>query len=528
MRRVLTLLISVCLNLHPAPGAAQNVPSNTVPFGGDCSDKPGRTDPAYPYDVARVAWAFRRAPADESSSRVKVLVVDNGFVGYRMVDAKIDDSPNFPRLFFYNQPGQDYRPFSSQIDLDADDDSKPWIKGHGTHITGLILGGGYGSGNPSRTDVGKPEVRRLFLLDPPGGSSPEAMPPRDWMQIYVFGLATDGRSYNAEALETLPSNLINKAPPKAQRPDIVNMSLLYTPNTDEVPETIRTLPGQFKDALVIVSAGNGYVRLHAGTNGQYPAMSDDPDGNLIVVGAHDASLRRPDFSNHHPDHVTLAAPGCLIRSWISGEGDPKAYNGTSQAAAIVSFGAALLKSRWTEALPKELRERLIASSRYSEAQASGCFVESDRGAKSKEACVRHGSVLDIEMALFYDTDAIEYCKDESAVPGACETQIILGKITAVPEAFLCGEDRARSGNTGLTKSTGIRFIRDHEFQVIYRRLRPSQPNETLTADGCEHVRATDDVFTIKREGIQPGDVDRPSEPVQIPVRSIVRVVTRSF
>lgn len=125
--------------------------------------------------------------------------------------------------------------------------------------------------------------------------------------------------------------------------------------------------GKDSQVLFVVAAGNDRRPLSART--VYPARYGGPhnDGqyNLITVAALDLSGGRAAFSNYGQDYVDLAAPGCLqpvLRF------DPKssAYelqeaSGTSFAAPLVSFTAALLKSFWRDARPRDIKRRILAA-----------------------------------------------------------------------------------------------------------------------------------------------------------------------
>ncbi|QCB38962.1 hypothetical protein E5554_14700 [Sphingobium sp. PAMC28499] len=498
----------------------------------------------YPFDVKRIQRALERL--GRVKRVVRVLVIDNAFAGYAIKDGSEVPTVIFPETFFYQQPDGVSRPSQFIRSLGEEKDAETW--GHGTHITGLILGGMYGGGLPSIDDLGLPGVRRLFFENFTGKIVPKGEKPREIVHIFMAALKSNTDEWDKDKL----LNLDNSDIPVDYRssPDVVNISLRTPVSSDGNEETYKALPSQFKYSLVVVSAGNmgkGISPLGYDT-AQYPAMSDWSKGNMIVVASHDSSLERSEFSNYGEDYVTLAAPGCAIRSWFSGGpkdknvDEAKAANGTSQAAAIVSFAAVLLKSYSGIDKVNDLRERLITSSRYSWKLDIGCHER-----KPKAACVKWGSVLDIEAALYVDQDMIEYCVDEpvgSPVadkrPAAlgCTTRIALGKITSLPSAVTQCIDpppyKPESTGVRLSRPAGVRIMPSGKYQVIYRYQLIGN-TDSLTA--CENADAPTDNFAFtplpakdQPDGapIQNGSPVPDGQSWEVPPSRVVRVVTRSM
>jgi hypothetical protein len=488
---------------------------------------------AYPFDVERIKTALKRIDKPKNYN-VKVLVVDNSFAGYSLEGGTGHPTSIFPDAFFYRDPmNNSSRPSQFIRAPGPDDDAATW--GHGTHVTGLILGGMYGAGPPIIGDLGHPKVRQLLLEKFAAEPSTAGQQSQQLIRIFVAALKKGTREWDSSELERLTRNS-DIPKPYRRAADIVNISLLTPATKDGNEERYRKIPGDFPTALVVVSAGNQNQPI--GQNGdEFPAMSDWSDGNLIVVGAHDSDLTRSEFSNYDSRRVTLAAPGCAISSWFSGDSKARPANGTSQAAAIVSFAAVLLKAYWG-AEPNDLSERLIASSRYSAALSLGCYG-------NKLECVRWGSVLDVEMALYFDQDVIEYCVDETGNatsadmrPAAigCKTRLALGKIISLPpEVTQCVTGTYGSVATGvkLTRPSGVRIMRSGKYQTIYRHQAVGN-EDSLTA--CNNIDAPNDNFVF-----QP--LPRSAQPDGLPIQNgsplpdgqqwhvsparVVRVVTRS-
>src|SRR5207245_2707055 len=84
--------------------------------------------------------------------------------------------------------------------------------------------------------------------------------------------------------------------------------------------------------------------------------------HMIVVGAAAPDGTRARFSNHGKERVDLLAPGCRIQfTGPSGESD--LLNGTSFAAPLVTFAAALVRGLGVPG-PIGVKERIVASGDY--------------------------------------------------------------------------------------------------------------------------------------------------------------------
>lgn len=512
---------------------------------GEAAQAAGKHSNPYPFDVKRILMALERLDRPKVNT-VKVLVVDNAFAGYKIKDGSDLPTVIFPETFFYREePSGVSKPSQFIRDPGDDRDAENW--GHGTHVTGLILGGMYGGGLPSLNDLGLPEVRRLFFEDFSGKIAPGGRKPREIVRIFLASLKSNNEEWDKVKL----LNLDNSSIPKPYRvsPDIVNLSIKTPVSSDGNENRYKDLPGNFKSALVVVSAGNNYRPL--GIEGaEYPAMSDWDNGNLIVVASHDKDLGLSEFSNYGEEYVTLAAPGCAIKSWFSGGpkaqdvDEAKAANGTSQAAAIVSFSAVLLKAYSGIETANDLRERLITSSRYSWQLDRGCNKNDPENPKA--ACVRWGSVLDIEASLYFDQDMIEYCVDEpvgslrsNEPPFAlgCATRIALGKLVYLPRAVTDCVKRPVYGlaATGvkLSRPAGVRIMPSGNYQVIYRYGLVGR-NDSLRE--CVNIEAPSENFTFvplpakdQPDGapVQSGSPVLDGQSWHIPPGRVVRIVTRS-
>jgi hypothetical protein len=215
---------------------------------------------------------------------------------------------------------------------------------HGTAVASLALGG------PTfiSTAVARGAVRLKIV------------------QIYHISLL--GNHTIVDTRQSLFSAIITRNPTAL----IVNLSL-ETKDPDPVSDLRPFLTDTNNQQLFVVAAGNDSAKLLPGaaTPGVaiqrvatvYPAMMGETR-KLITVAAWD-SVRGDlaGFSNWGSDYVEIAAPGCyvpvllptLTKGWSTTR-----MSGTSMAAPLVSFTAALLRAYWGVG-PADIKRRLLAS-----------------------------------------------------------------------------------------------------------------------------------------------------------------------
>jgi uncharacterized repeat protein (TIGR01451 family) len=200
--------------------------------------------------------------------------------------------------------------------------------GHGTHVTGIILGGDE---------------------DDPIGVAPGAR----WIAVKIFtngGLTYESWVHDAFQWVVAPDGNPNLAP------DIVNNSWGGLPSTDaRFRPDIATL--RAAGILPVFSAGNdGPGSKTIGHPGSYPES--------LAVGAVDAQKMVTHFSSRGPSpweevKPDLVAPGVAIRSTFPG-GGYATFNGTSMAAPHVSGVLALLLGAESEYSPSQLEDILTS------------------------------------------------------------------------------------------------------------------------------------------------------------------------
>ena len=149
------------------------------------------------------------------------------------------------------------------------------------------------------------------------------------------------------------------------------------------------------DNLYVIAAGNENVNFNTDDRRVWPAAYGLKNkGNVIVVAAHDASFKIVPYTDHGSKAIDIAAPGCRIRSLVGSKlDDVAAYDGTSQAAAYVSFAAALLEAQYPDLRSDQIKRRLILT-----ADAKPALTNE----------VRAKGALNIPKALAVNFDVIEH------------------------------------------------------------------------------------------------------------------------
>jgi subtilisin family serine protease len=128
--------------------------------------------------------------------------------------------------------------------------------------------------------------------------------------------------------------------------DVINMSISKDLATRQERSAIRYAIS--KGVVLVAAAGNeGAAEPDGGGHAPYSYPAAFP--GVVSVAAADRGLRRASFSNRNPS-VLVAAPGVDILG--AGPGDEYwVGRGTSQATALVSGVAALIKSKYPKMSP---------------------------------------------------------------------------------------------------------------------------------------------------------------------------------
>ncbi|QXH53444.1 S8 family serine peptidase [Pseudomonas fakonensis] len=310
----------------------------------------GQATDAAVFDAARLTAAYEDADRQRFSlgvdkTRVRVAVADNGFFGARLRDGAVVFGPQFPKRFFgtykNNKDGQigpvvitgGNKPVYP-INYSNNRDKATYVSGHGTHVTGITLGG--------------PDFQsHLAIFD-----RPHDLP---WLRYWIINVGNGEQTLlaNSAGELSLRLNLLQNA--------VVNLSIQYSaPGTLYDANLLNLRGGKESSNVFVVAAGNDGV-ADVNVARYYPAMlGGTSQNNIISVAAHRPDGALATFSNRGKNNVDLAAPGCDVPSWLDDSGTVSRVSGTSQAAAVVTFAVSLLKSLGLSR-PIDIKNRLMIS-----------------------------------------------------------------------------------------------------------------------------------------------------------------------
>lgn len=314
----------------------------------------------YPFDVTRLLDVLAsNARTDDDRDTATVLIADSGLY--------LSKYGAFgPRIVFTGATDKIADYLKSLEPLQ--DGEKP---SHGTQVASIVLGGpllakigGMGVGRP-RIRIRALRIYRQRTVQLVGGEQKE-----------FIDVDTDSFSRIADEARSHVS-IVNLSVKSNQ--DIATLKGVMTGNTG---------------VLFVVAAGNDGALLND-RNVTIPAMYGGP-GNpqVITVGVVDGAGRWAEgLSNFGPDYVEIAAPGCGVPalSYANRAWSVERLYGTSMAAPIVTFAAALLKSEVSEWQAPDIKRRLLVASDVDTALARR---------------VREGRILNVVRALSLNNDTI--------------------------------------------------------------------------------------------------------------------------
>jgi type VII secretion-associated serine protease mycosin len=223
----------------------------------------------------------------------------------------------------------------------VDGDTRP-IRLHGTGMASLIAGHGHGPGRQNGVMGVAPEARILAIRVIGEKGDPS----------FPLTRSSD------EAEDSVARGIRHAAD---QKVDVINLSLGKYDENPTDREAIAYAIG--KGVVVVSAAGNdGDKKGRLDSDGFAPYSYPASYPGVIAVAATDADHRRAKFSNTNYS-VLVSAPGDGIASAGPG-GDYYLSSGTSDATALVSGIAALIRSRHPRLPPTLVAQALVQSTRY--------------------------------------------------------------------------------------------------------------------------------------------------------------------
>lgn len=268
------------------------------------------------------ALDLARAHRITEGAGVIVAVIDTG------VDAKHRD------LVSAVLPGGSVYP-------DSTGDGREDLDGHGTAMAGIIAGRGHGRGGGV---LGIAPAAKILPIEAPIG---------------VFGTADSIVRAIAFAVE--------------HHADVINMSF-GTADEDVLHEAIRAASAA--DVVLVAAMGNEDDHGASEYPGRYP--------EVLTVAAVDRRGAVADFSVRGPQ-AEIAAPGAEVVTTTVNDSGYCLCSGTSEATAVVSGAAALVRARYPDLSAAEVIHRLTATA-------------VDAGPKGRDDAYGYGR-LDVVRAL---------------------------------------------------------------------------------------------------------------------------------
>lgn len=234
---------------------------------------------------------------------------------------------------------------------------------HGTYMASLIAGHGHGPGRADGVIGVAPEAKILSV------------------RVILEDEEPGFRAFNSQArFERVVARGIRYAVDRGA--DVINMSISKDQPTRAERAAIRYAIS--KGVVLVAAAGNeGAGKRNAPYS--YPASLP----GVISVAAADKAQRRASFSNRN-SLVTVAAPGVDVLG--AGPGDEYwVGRGTSQATALVSGVAALIKSRYPRMSPALVAQAITAGVRGRPAR--GYDPGTGFGVVNAALALRHAALL---------------------------------------------------------------------------------------------------------------------------------------
>jgi hypothetical protein len=310
-----------------------------VKEGNNCATPTGRP---WPVDLAGIEERLRRAESLLPTKLGKprgvgtVAVFDNG------MSETLYLSDVFPKKLFKKEdatsspaPASNIASFNADFEHDIVEltplAADPY-EGHGTSVTSLVFGG--------------PDFQKVLV-------DRKEPPP---IEVAIVRLSKEVAGTVWVETASLPRAL--EWAQKDQKVDVINLSLEHSSVLHRLYQSFT------KDGAILLVAAAGNRGVDVNTEDKLPAKlgwqrSSQP---VLVVAGHDVDGRPVLRSNHSNQYVDIFAPGCGVPTYAK-NGSRVARHGTSFAAPLVSFTAALLRAVGLQTA-EELRNRIMIGSDF--------------------------------------------------------------------------------------------------------------------------------------------------------------------
>lgn len=287
-------------------------------------------------DVANVEWNVSRVKAPE----VWEMGIDGSGTVVAVIDTGVDwDHPALKEKY------RGYNEATGEVDHDFNwfdataGQSEPYDDdGHGTHVTGTVVGSEPNGSNQIGVAPGA-EYISVKAFTPAGGTDADLLEAAEWI------LAPTDSEGNIR---------VDLAP------DVVNNSWGGGPGLDEWYRDV-VISWRAAEIFPEFSAGNTTL-FNPGGPGSVAAPANYPES--FATGAIDINNKVASFSLRGPSPYEeikpdISAPGVNIRSSVPGGGYEGGWNGTSMAGPAVAGVAALLRQVNSNITVDEMEEILL-------------------------------------------------------------------------------------------------------------------------------------------------------------------------
>lgn len=378
---------------------------------------------APPFDVDRIRSTLQRLSGLQKRNEVNVTVLDNGFGAARLDQGRITFASKFPKQLFElsNKPGEQESlgkavPISDSVRIEpiidlASTGTPLHVAGHGTHVTGTIIGGQWFD----------PALSLFALADDDA-----------WLRIRLMPLSAGSKKVSRMALTEAAVRI------DLSNPHIVNMSVRYGVSGDSRLEDVIS---SNRNTLFVVAAGNDsqdVIGRIGDTRTLTPAsLGGARNANVLTIAAEDGRGYLAQFSNYGEANVDIAAPGCNIPAWLDGE-QVSMLSGTSQATALASFASILLARYKLDA--SNIKRRIITSGDILEGarQTSGGVSKPVPADDTQPLGIYSRSRISLEKALLFEHDYVRMMAVDVSEPGASRWPIELLGNLQVQGHIRCG------------------------------------------------------------------------------------------
>ena len=268
----------------------------------------------------------------------------------------------------------------------APDPAEEIDNSHGTHVTGLVTGRQIAEWLPFFDAAGLRDNVKAFSLKVAGA---------------------DGEFDFTAAQNAIEDGITNTV-------HIFNLSL-FGPYSKMLRDDLSRAE-RLNSTLFIVAAGNEKADLDASKDRHRTFRNDDGSGlaNIIFVAALADDYNLWEYSSWGKSLVQLAAPGVEISSTVHHSGFGT-LSGTSQAAPLVTFAAAILKAERPDLMPIGIKNRILNTCDWKdnlrEKVASGCQLNLLKAVicGSDLLELRSGAVVrgDIDQGQFFSSGTVD-------------------------------------------------------------------------------------------------------------------------